>query len=152
MTKEASCSRLCFLDLFPIVTCFQKYSTWCRIWSVDLKLFTGWDRWRYCAVYVYWSIGPNRPFASIAIGIRSLLLRSKSPIAASPGGTGGSALVLLLLLSFFLSKSRRKMSALPVNVVIQSSELARFCVEGSGFVALAMVMVILKPIVLYLCE
>ena len=27
------------------------------------------------------------------------------------------------------------MSALPVNVVIQSSELARFCVEGSGFVA-----------------
>jgi hypothetical protein len=27
------------------------------------------------------------------------------------------------------------MSALAVNVVIQSSELARFCVEGSGFVA-----------------
>ncbi len=63
---------------------------------------------------------------------------------------GGLALVLLLLLSFLLSKSRRKVSALAVSVVIQSSELARFCVEGSGFVAFAMV--ISKPIVLYSCE
>ena len=53
---------------------------------------------------VYWNIDPSRPFASIAIGMRSLLLRSKSPITASPS-TGGSALVLLVLLSFFLSKS-----------------------------------------------
>ena len=51
-------------------------------------------------------IGPSFPFASTAtaIGMRSLLLRSKSPITASPG-TGGSALVLLVLLTFFLSKS-----------------------------------------------
>ena len=48
---------------------------------------------------------------------------------------GGLALVLLLLLSFLLSKSRRTVSALAVSVVIQSSELARFCVEGSGFLA-----------------
>ena len=54
---------------------------------------------------VYWNIDPSRPFASsIAIGMRSLLLRSKSPITASPS-TGGLALVLLVLLSFFLSKS-----------------------------------------------
>ena len=33
---------------------------------------------------VYWNIGPSRPFASIAIGMRSLLLRSKSPIKALP--------------------------------------------------------------------
>jgi hypothetical protein len=37
-----------------------------------------------------------------------------------------------------------------VNVVIQSSELARFCVGGSGLVTFAIV--ISKPIVLYLCE
>jgi hypothetical protein len=37
------------------------------------------------------------------------------------------------------------MNALAVNVVIQSSELTRFCVGGSGFVALAML--ILKLIV-----
>ena len=55
---------------------------------------------------VYWNIDPSRPFASsIAIGMRSLLLRSKSPIMAFLPGTGGSDLVLLVLLSFFLSKS-----------------------------------------------
>ena len=53
---------------------------------------------------VYWIIGPSLPFASTAIGIRSLLVQSKSPIMASPS-TGGSALMLLVLLSFFLSKS-----------------------------------------------
>jgi hypothetical protein len=53
---------------------------------------------------VYWNIGPNRPCASIAIGISSLRLRSKSQITALPG-MGGSALVLLLLLSFLLLKS-----------------------------------------------
>jgi hypothetical protein len=53
---------------------------------------------------VYWNIGPNCPSASRAIGIRILLLQSKSPISASPG-TCGSALVLVVLLSFFLSKS-----------------------------------------------
>ena len=53
---------------------------------------------------VYWNMGPRCPFASIAIGMRSLLLRSKSPMTASPG-TGGSALVLLVLLSFSLLKS-----------------------------------------------
>jgi len=49
---------------------------------------------------VYWVIGPSLPFASTAIGIRSLLVRSKSPITALPN-TGGSALMLLVLLSFF---------------------------------------------------
>ena len=53
---------------------------------------------------VYWNMGPRCPFASIAIGMRSLLLRSKSPMTALPG-TGGSALVLLVLLSFSLLKS-----------------------------------------------
>ena len=52
----------------------------------------------------YWVIGPSLPFASTAIRIRSLFVRSKSPITASPN-TGGSALMLLVLLSFFLSKS-----------------------------------------------
>ena len=54
---------------------------------------------------VYWNMGPPMcPFASSAIGMRSILLQSKSPMTASPG-TGGLALVLLVLLSFFLSKS-----------------------------------------------
>ena len=55
-----------------------------------------WDWWRYSSNKDTWIIGPSRPFASIAIGMKSLLLQSKSPIMALPS-TGGSALVLLVL-------------------------------------------------------
>ncbi len=61
MTKESSCGWLCFLDFFPIVICFNKYSTRCwdrccffvhcfGIWFVSLKLFTWWDWWRRFAI------------------------------------------------------------------------------------------------------
>ena len=96
----------------------------------------GWGIVRY---NVYWNIGPSRPFASIAIGMRSLLLgvSLQSRLCLVQVDRLSCCWFCWCCWFWWVFSSR-------------SPEERRLHWQLSGFVALAMV--ISKPIVLYSCE
>jgi len=78
-----------------------------------------------------WRRGPNRPWGSIARGMRTMLCVRRSPISVSP--TVMVPVVGSVLLSrpiFFFSYFCRCVSALAVNIVVTSGEVG--LKEGHG--------------------
>ncbi len=82
-----------------------------------------------------WRRGPNRPWGSIAIGMRTMLRVRRSPIIVSPTvivPVDGS--VLLSRPIFFFSYFCRCLSALAVNIVVTSGEVGLKEGYGGGLV------------------
>ena len=80
-----------------------------------------------------WRRGPNRPWGSIARGMRTMLRSRRSPSRVSPTVTSpvvGS--VLLSRPSFFFSYFWRCESALAVNIVMTSGEVGLMEGDGDG--------------------
>ena len=82
-----------------------------------------------------WRRGPNRPWGSIARGMRTMLRVRRSPIIVSP--TVMVPVVGSVLLSrpiFFFSYFCRCVSALAVNIVVTSGEVGLKEGYGGGLV------------------
>ena len=82
-----------------------------------------------------WRRGPNRPWGSIARGMRTMLCVRRSPISVSP--TVMVPVVGLVLLSrpiFFFSYFCRCLSALAVSIVVTSGEVGLKEGYGGGLV------------------
>ena len=82
-----------------------------------------------------WRRGPNRPWGSIARGMRTMLCVRRSPINVSPTvmvPVAGS--VLLSRPIFFFSYFCRCLSALAVNIVVTSGEVGLKEGYGGGLV------------------
>ena len=82
-----------------------------------------------------WRRGPNRPWGSIARGMRTMLRVRRLPISVSP--TVMVPVLGLVLLSrpiFFFSYFCRCVSALAVNIVVTSGEVGSKEGHGGGLV------------------
>ena len=92
-----------------------------------------------------WRRGPNRPWGSIARGMRTMLCVRRSPSNVSPTvmmPVAGS--VLLSRPIFFFSYFCRCVSALAVNIIVTSGEVGLKEGYGGG-----LVIVTSKPTVVY---